>query len=153
MCISFKCPQKRDKNFCLKTVDGLALFNNQLYFQRFCSSEDEAVISEEEILRFKENETKLMRKRQELRETLRQRFDNMQHKHRSPSDPKWIAHSKRLIDAAYNGLWYLSVMFQWLYYALSQICNYSVREKGGLEALHMLMSLYFVKSNGKLKVW
>ncbi|XP_052245499.1 gametogenetin-binding protein 2-like isoform X2 [Dreissena polymorpha] len=51
----------------------------------FCSSEDEAVISEEDILRFKENESKMLRKRQELRETLRQRFNNMQTKHQSCS--------------------------------------------------------------------
>ena len=53
-------------------------------FQQFCSSEDEVVISEEEILRFKENEVKMRAKRQELRETLRQRFNNMQHKSQSP---------------------------------------------------------------------
>lgn len=61
-------------------------FSLEDMLEKFCSSEDEAVISEEEILRFKQNETKLLRKRQELRETLRQRFNNMQQHGRPESD-------------------------------------------------------------------
>lgn len=71
------------KGDCEKQGQYKMTFSLEDMLEQFCSSEDEAVISEEEIMRFKANETKLMRKRQELRETLRQRFNNMQHKQQS----------------------------------------------------------------------
>ena len=53
------------------------------------------MISEEEILQFKANETKLLQKREELRETLRQRFLHMQqHSRHSP-----VCNQKSNLDA------------------------------------------------------
>ncbi|WAR02768.1 GGNB2-like protein [Mya arenaria] len=71
------------KGDCSKQGQYKMTFSLEDMLEQFCSSEDEAVISEEEILRFKENESKLKAKRQELRETLRERFNNMQHKSQS----------------------------------------------------------------------
>lgn len=62
-----------------------------------CSSEDEDFISEEEIRHFKENETKLLRKRQELRETLKQRFNNLHQK-----TPSKCSHSNPAVDHVIN---------------------------------------------------
>lgn len=47
------------------------------------TSDDEDFISEEEIQMFKANQSNLLLKRQELRETLRKRFDTLQQQ-RSP---------------------------------------------------------------------
>ena len=50
------------------------------------SSDDEDFISEEDIQHFRANEGNVLRKRQELREMLRKRFDSLQHQ-RSPDRP------------------------------------------------------------------
>lgn len=71
------------KGDCEKQGQYKMTFSLEDMLKESCSSEDEAVISEEEILKFKANEKKLKQKREELRETLRQRFNNMQHKQQS----------------------------------------------------------------------
>lgn len=73
------------KGSCEETQSQYKMtFSLEDMLEQSCSS-DEDMISEEEILQFKANETKLLQKREELRETLRQRFQHMQeHSRDSP---------------------------------------------------------------------
>ena len=73
--------------------------------QQSCSS-DEDMISEEEILQFKANETKLLQKREELRETLRQRFQHMQKHYCHSQSCKHKSNLDALAQKLYN-LWSL----------------------------------------------
>lgn len=74
-----KCSGSHDS--CVDSHQSLykMTFSLEDMLEQSCSSDEDCdMISQEEILHFKANEAKLLQKREELRKTLRQRFQNMQ---------------------------------------------------------------------------
>ena len=64
-------------SFCIRVLNTTKFLTLTSFSQECVSSEEDLCISEQEILRFKENHSSVSQQRRKLREKLRQQFDNM----------------------------------------------------------------------------